>query len=73
MRDARCGRSVSPSAGDRRPTRRAWWRTFRGRRIRAHQAPTADPQSIPSAVTQSPVSLIAWSPACVRSSSAHAG
>ena len=51
---ARSRRSVSASAGDSRPTRRAWRRPFRGRRIRARQAPTADPQSFPETFTQSP-------------------
>jgi len=40
LRRARSGRPCSTSAGDDCPTRRAWRRAFRGRRIRARQTPT---------------------------------
>ena len=51
---ARSGRPCSASAGDSRPARRSRRRPFRGGRIRARQAPTVDPQSLPKAVAQSP-------------------
>src|SRR2546425_3857933 len=49
------GRPRSAPPGDNRPTRGAWRRAFRGRRIRAHQAPTADAESVAAAFTQSPL------------------
>src|SRR5882672_8893717 len=51
---ARSGRPLSASAGDSRPARGSRRRPFGGGRIRTRQAPTADPQSIPKTVPQSP-------------------
>ena len=45
LRCARPGRPLHPPADDSRPTRRSGRRAFRGRRIGARQATTADPQS----------------------------
>src|SRR6266850_3983414 len=53
---ARSGRPLSASAGDSRPARGSRRRPFGGGRIRTRQAPTADPQSIPKTVPQSPSS-----------------
>jgi hypothetical protein len=50
---ARSGRSSSAPAGNRRPARRSRRRPCRGGRIRARQAPAADPQSVANTVAQS--------------------
>jgi hypothetical protein len=50
----RSGRPSSASAGDGRPAGRSRRRAFRRGGIRHCEAPTADPQSVPKTVPQSP-------------------